>query len=158
MAESLSVSVGECVATFVDPLTGESLVFGGDTFYNADDLLGEIQFDEPRIDRHMASSGLNDVVMQNLSRAGKRSVTFLLGADFDRLKSWGQRRIQPIFNFDFYFKYNTQSAEGARIQRHKRCGFEDSPLQGIGRKRGYVTVNISFGDVAEINPATGQEI
>jgi hypothetical protein len=112
----------------------------------------------PRVDRHMAASGLNDVLMQNLSRSGKRDVMFLLGADFDKLKSWGQRRVQPVFQFDFFYKYNTQTAAGARIHRHLRCAFENSPLPGIGRKRGYVTCTISFGDVAEINPATGKEI
>ena len=40
--ESLSVSIGECIATFTIPLSGESVSLAGDTFYNEDELLGEI--------------------------------------------------------------------------------------------------------------------
>jgi hypothetical protein len=156
--ESLSVSIGECIATFTASLTGESLVFGGDTFYNDEDLLGDITLDTERVARHKAADGSRDVLMHSLTRAGERDVTFLLGSDFDKLKSWAQARVQTVFDLDFYFKYNTQSAEGARIHRHKRCAMKGLPLPAIGREKGYVTCRISFGDVAEIDPATGNEI
>ena len=111
-----------------------------------------------RGERHVAADGSRDVVMQSLTRAGERDVTFLLGSDFDKLKSWAQSRTQTIFDFDFYFKYNSQSAEGARIHRHKRCFMKSVPLPAIGRSKGYVTCRIDFGDVAEIDPTTGNEI
>jgi hypothetical protein len=156
--ESVSVSVGECIATFTSTLTGESLVFAGDSFYNDNELLGDPTMDTDRANRHMSADGTRDVVMQSLSRAGERDVTFLLGSDFDKLKSWAQSRVQTEFDFDFYFKYNTQTAEGARIHRHKRCVMKALPLQAIGREKGYVTCKISFGDLAEIDPSTGNEI
>jgi len=156
--ESLSVSVGQCVVTFVAILTGESISFGGETFYNEEDLLGDITLDTERAKRFMSADGSRDVLMQSLPRAGTREIKFLLGENLDKLKSWGQARIQKEFNFDFMYKYDTKSAEGTRIQRHKRCVFIDLPLQGIGRERGYITAKISFGDVAEIDPATDKEI
>lgn len=156
--ESLSVSVGKCVATFVAKLSGESISFGGETFYNDEDLLGDITLDTERGKRHMSADGTRDVTMQSLSRAGTREIKFLLGDNLDKLKSWGQSRVQTMFDFDFLYQYDTQSTEGARIVRHKRCFFVDLPLQGIGRDRGYITAKISFGDVAEIDPATDKEI
>lgn len=156
--ESLSVSIGECIATFTAALTGETLVFAGDTFYNDDQLLGEITLDTDRGERFKSADGSRDVVMHSLTRAGERDVTFLLGTDFDKLKSWAQSRVQTMFDLDFYYKYDTQSALGARIVRHKRCFMKGLPLQAIGRSQGYVTCKISFGDVAEVNPATGKEI
>ena len=156
--ESLSVSVGQCVATFVANLSGESISFGGDTFYNEEDLLGDITLDTERAKRHMSADGSRDVLMHSMPRAGTREIKFLLGDNLDKLKSWGQSRIQTVFDFDFLYTYNTQSNEGTRIQRHKRCVFVDLPLQGIGRDRGYITAKISFGDVAEVDPATDKEI
>ncbi|MBN2401991.1 MAG: hypothetical protein JXN64_06305 [Spirochaetes bacterium] len=156
--ESLSVSIGECIVTFVASVTGESIKFAGDTFYNEEDLLGDITMDTDRAKRFPSADGSRDVLMHSLPRAGTREVKFLLGANLDKLKSWGQARPQTVFDFDFYYKYNTQSAEGARIQRHKRCIFLDMPLQGVGRDKGYVTTKISFGDVAEVDPATDKEI
>jgi hypothetical protein len=156
--ESLSVSIGECIATFTSELTGESIVFSGETFYNDDQLLGEITLDEDRGQRFGSADGKRDVVMQNLRRAGERDITFLLGTGLDKLKSWAQTRVQPVFQFDFYYKYDTQSADQARIQRHKRCFFKTMPIQAIGRSQGYVTCKISFGDIAEVDPSTGTEL
>ena len=156
--ESLSVSIGQCVATFVANLSGESISFGGDTFYNEEDLLGDITLDTERAKRFMSADGTRDVLMHSLPRAGTREIKFLLGDNLDKLKSWGQSRVQTVFDFDFLYTYNTQSKEGTRIQRHKRCVFIDLPLQGVGRDRGYVTAKISFGDVAEVDPATDKEI
>lgn len=156
--ESLNVVIGQCVATFAAKLTGESLSFGGDTFYNEEDLLGDITLDTERGKRHMAADGSRGVLIQSMPRAGNREVKFLLGDNLDQLKKWGQAKIQTLFDFDFYYVYNTQSAEGARIQRHKNCYFTKLPLAGVGRERGYVTAEISFEDVAEIDPATDQEI
>lgn len=156
--ESLSVSIGQCTATFVSKLTGESISFGGETFYNDEDLLGDITLDTERAKRHMSADGSRDVLMQSLSRAGTREIKFLLGENLDKLKSWGQSRIQKEFDFDFMYQYNTQSAEGTRIQRHKRCVFIDVPIQGVGRDKGYITAKISFGDVAEVDPTTDKEI
>jgi hypothetical protein len=156
--ESMSMSVGECIATFTDPISGDTISFAGDTFYNEDELLGEITMKTERGERFMSADGTRDVVMQSLPRAGDRDITFLYGSDFDKLLSWGQRRIQPIFNFDFYFKYDTASTEGARIHRHKRCFFLTPPIQSIARGKGYVTAKISFGDIAVVDPSTGAEI
>jgi hypothetical protein len=156
--QSLSVSIGECIATFTDPLAGESVSFGGDTFYNEDELLGEITMKTERGERFMSADGMRDVVMQSLPRAGERDVTFLLGTDYEKLLSWGQRRIQPIFNFDFYYKYDTASAEGARIHRHKRCFFMSPPIPSVARGKGYITAKISFGDISVVDPSTGSEI
>jgi hypothetical protein len=156
--ESLSVSIGQCVATFVANLSGESISFGGETFYNEEDLLGDITMDTERAKRFMSADGSRDVLMQSLPRAGTREIKFLLGENLDKLKNWGQSKVQTVFDFDFLYNYNTQSSTGTRIQRHKRCVFIDLPLQGIGRDRGYVTAKISFGDVAEIDPATDKEI
>lgn len=156
--ESLSISIGECIATFTDPLSGDSITFAGDTMYNEDELLGEITMKTERGERFMSADGTRDVVMQSMPRAGERDVTFLLGTDYDKLLSWGQSRVQKIFDFDFYFKYDTQSTEGARIHRHKRCFFSTPPIPSIARGKGYITAKISFGDVAVINPATGAEI
>ena len=156
--ESLSLSIGECIATFVAGVSCESIKFAGDTFYNEEDMLGDITLDTERAKRYMSADGTRDVLMHSLPRAGTREVKFLLGTDLDKLKSWAQSRVQKVFDFDFYYKYNTQSAEGARIQRHKRCVFLDLPLQGVGRDKGYVTAKISFGDVAEVDPSTDKEI
>ena len=156
--ESLSISIGECIATFTDPLSGDSISFAGDTMYNEDELLGEITMKTERGERFMSADGTRDVVMQSLPRAGERDVTFLLGTDYDKLLSWGQARVQKIFDFDFYFKYDTQSAEGARIHRHKRCFFTTPPIPSVARGKGYITAKISFGDVAVNNPSTGAEI
>ena len=156
--ESLSVSIGESTATFTDPLSGEVISFGGDTMYNEDELLGEITMKTERGERFLSADGTRDVVMQSLPRAGEREVTFLFGTDYDKLLSWGQSRIQKIFNFDFYFKYDTDSSEGARIHRHKRCYFVSPPIPSIARGKGYITAKISFGDVAVIDPSTGAEI
>ena len=156
--ESLSISIGECIATFTDPLSGESISFAGDTMYNEDELLGEITMKTERGERFMSADGTRDVVMQSMPRAGDRDVTFLLGTDYDKLLSWGQARIQKIFDFDFYFKYDTASTEGARIHRHKRCFFTIPPIPSVARGKGYITAKISFGDVAIVNPATGAEI
>ena len=156
--ESLSISIGECIVTFTDPLSGDSITFAGDTMYNEDELLGEITMKTERGERFMSADGTRDVVMQSMPRAGERDVTFLLGTDYDKLLSWGQSRVQKIFDFDFYFKYDTQSTEGARIHRHKRCFFSTPPIPSIARGKGYITAKISFGDVAVINPATGAEI
>ena len=106
----------------------------------------------------MSADGTRDVVMQSMPRAGDRDVTFLFGTDYDKLLSWGQARIQKIFDFDFYFKYDTASTEGARIHRHKRCFFITPPIPSVARSKGYITAKISFGDVAIVNPATGAEI
>jgi len=103
--ESLSISIGECIATFTDPLSGESISFAGDTMYNEDELLGEITMKTERGERFMSADGTRDVVMQSMPRAGDRDVTFLLGTDYDKLLSWGQARIQKIFDFDFYFDF-----------------------------------------------------
>ena len=156
--ESLSVSIGECIATFTIPLSGESVSLAGDTFYNEDELLGEITMKTERAERFMSADGTRDVIMQSLPRAGDRDITFLLGSDYDKLLSWGQSRIQPVFDFDFYFKYNTASSEGARIHRHKRCVFLTPPIPSVARGKGYITAKISFGDVAVIDPSTGSEI
>ena len=156
--ESLSISIGECIATFTDPLSGDSITFAGDTMYNEDELLGEITMKTERGERFMSADGTRDVVMQSMPRAGERDVTFLLGTDYDKLLSWGQSRIQKIFDFDFYFKYDTASTEGARIHRHKRCFFTTPPIPSVARGKGYITAKISFGDVAIVNPATGAEI
>jgi hypothetical protein len=156
--ESLSVSIGECIATFVDPLSGDKVSFAGDTFWNDEELLGEITMKTDRGERYMSADGTRDVVMQSLPRAGERDITFLLGTDYDKILSWGQSRIQKIFDFDFYFKYNTQSAEGARIHRHKRCFFMSPPIPSVARGKGYITARISFGDVAIVDPSTGAEI
>lgn len=156
--ESLTVVVGQCVATFTAKLSGESVSFGGETFYNEEDLLGDITLDTERGKRHMSADGSRGVLILSLPRAGTREVKFLLGDNLDKLKSWGQAKIQKLFDFDFYYAYNTQSAEGARIHRHKNCYFTKMPLAGVGRDRGYVTAEISFEDVAEINPLTDKEI
>lgn len=156
--ESLSVSIGECIATFVDPLSGDKVSFAGDTFWNDEELLGEITMKTDRGERFMSADGTRDVVMQSLPRAGERDITFLLGTDYDKILSWGQSRIQKIFDFDFYFKYNTQTAEGARIHRHKRCFFMSPPIPSVARGKGYITARISFGDVAIVDPSTGAEI
>lgn len=156
--ESLSVSIGQCVATFVSKLSGESISFGGETFYNEEELLGDITLDTERAKRHMSADGSRDVLMMSLPRAGTREIKFLLGDNLDKLKSWGQSRIPVVFDFDFLYQYDTQSKAGTRIQRHKRCVFIDLPLQGIGRDKGYVTAKISFGDVAEVDPTTDKEI
>lgn len=156
--ESLSISIGECIATFTDPLFGDSITFAGDTMYNEDELLGEVTMKTERGERFMSADGTRDVVMQSLPRAGERDVTFLQGTDLDKLVSWSQSRPQPIFDFDFYYKYNTQSTEGARIHRHKRCFFRSPIIPSVARGKGYVTTKIDFGDVAMVNPATGAEI
>jgi len=156
--ESLSISIGECIATFTDSLTGKVISFTGDTMYNEDELLGEITMKTERGERFMSADGTRDVVMQSLPRAGERDVTFLLGTDYDQLLSWGQSRIQPIFNFDFYYKYNTSTTAGARIHRHSRCFFKTPPIPSVARGKGYVTAKIDFGDVAVIDPSTGKEI
>ena len=159
--ESLSISVGECLATFVNPETGEKIVFSGESMYNEDELLGEITMKTERGERFMSADGTRDVIMQSMPRAGERDVTFLLGEgtdSYESLLSWGQKRIQPIFDFDFQFVYNTQTTAGARIHRHKRCFFSTLPIPSIARGKGYVTAKISFGDVAVVNPATGAEI
>ena len=159
--KSLSISVGECLATFVDPMTGEKIVFSGESMYNEDELLGEVTMKTERGERFMSADGTRDVIMQSMPRAGERDVTFLLGegADsYESLLSWGQKRIQPIFDFDFQFVYNTQTTTGARIHRHKRCFFSALPIPSIARGKGYVTAKISFGDLAVVDPATGAEI
>lgn len=156
--ESLTVVIGQCVATFTAKLSGESVSFGGDTFYNEEDLLGDITLDTERGKRHMAADGSRGVLILSVPRAGTREVKFLLGDNLDLLKHWGQAKIQTLFDFDFYYAYNTQSKEGARIHRHKNCYFTKMPLAGVGRDRGYVTAEISFEDVAEINPLTDKEI
>jgi len=156
--ESLTVVIGQCVATFTAKLTGESISFGGETMYNEEDLLGDITLDTERGKRHMAADGSRGVLILSIPRAGTREVKFLLGDNLDLLKSWGQSKIQTIFDFDFYYAYNTQSSEGARIHRHKNCYFTKMPLAGVGRDRGYVTAEISFEDVAEIDPSTDNEI
>lgn len=156
--ESLNVVLGQCVATFTAKLSGESVSFGGDTFYNEEDLLGDINLDTERGKRHMAADGSRGVLIQSMPRAGNREVKFLLGDNLDKLKKWGQAKIQTLFDFDFYYAYNTQSSEGARIQRHKNCYFTKMPIAGVGRDRGYVTAEISFEDVAEVDPATDKEI
>jgi hypothetical protein len=156
--ESISVTIGECIATFTYPLTGESVVFAGDTFYQENDLLGAITLDADRGERFKSANGSRDVIIHNMNRAGEREITFLLGTDLDKVKSHAQKRIQDVFDLDFYYKYNAQSSEGARIHRHKRCIMKDLPIQAIGKDQGYVTCKISFGDVAEVNPATGKEI
>jgi len=156
--ESLTVVVGQCVATFTAKLSGESLSFGGETFYNEEDLLGDITLDTERGKRHMSADGSRGVLILSIPRAGTREVKFLLGDNLDKLKNWGQAKIQKLFDFDFFYAYNTQSREGARIHRHKNCYFTKMPLAGVGRDRGYVTAEISFEDVAEIDPATDKEI
>ncbi len=156
--ESLTVIIGRCVATFTAKLSGQSLSFGGDTFYNEEDLLGDITLDTERGKRHMAADGSRGVLILSIPRAGTREVKFLLGDNLDLLKHWGQAKIQTLFDFDFYYAYNTQSNEGARIHRHKNCYFTKMPLAGVGRDRGYVTAEISFEDVAEIDPLTDKEV
>lgn len=156
--ESLTVIIGRCVATFTAKLSGQSLSFGGDTFYNEEDLLGDITLDTERGKRHMAADGSRGVLILSIPRAGNREVKFLLGDNLDLLKHWGQAKIQTLFDFDFYYAYNTQSNEGARIHRHKNCYFTKMPLAGVGRDRGYVTAEISFEDVAEIDPLTDKEV
>jgi hypothetical protein len=156
--ESLTVIIGRCVATFTAKLSGRSLSFGGDTFYNEEDLLGDITLDTERGKRHMAADGSRGVLILSIPRAGTREVKFLLGDSLDLLKHWGQAKIQTLFDFDFYYAYNTQSNEGARIHRHKNCYFTKMPLPGVGRDRGYVTAEISFEDVAEIDPLTDKEV
>jgi len=156
--ESLTVIIGRCVATFTAKLSGQSLSFGGDTFYNEEDLLGDITLDTERGKRHMAADGSRGVLILSIPRAGTREVKFLLGNNLDLLKHWGQAKIQSLFDFDFYYAYNTQSNEGARIHRHKNCYFTKMPLPGVGRDRGYVTAEISFEDVAEIDPLTDKEV
>jgi len=156
--QSLSISVGECIATFTDPISGDTISFSGDTMYNEDELLGEITMKTERGERFMSADGTRDVIMQSMPRAGERDVTFLLGTDYDKLLSWGQSRIQKIFNFNFYFKYDTAYAEGARIHKHLRCFFSTPPIPSIARGKGYVTAKISFGDVSVVDPSTGAEI
>lgn len=157
-AESISIAPGRCIATFVASLTGESIAFDGSTFYNEEDLLGDPTDDTERGKRYVSATGENDVVIQSASRAGEREVKFLYGPQFDKLLSWGQRRTQPQFDFDFLFLYSTQSNEGQRIHRHKRCYFKKLPIIGIGRDKGYITATISYGDIAIVDPATGKEI
>ena len=125
---------------------------------NEDELLGEITPMDDRGKRFPAADGSRDVIIQNMSRAGERDVTFLQGENLDKLISWSQKRIQPKFDFDFYYKYDSDTAEGARIHRHKRCIFKTQIVPSIARGKGYVTTKIDFGDVAVINPATGAEI
>jgi hypothetical protein len=159
--ESLTIAVGESIATFIDPASGEKIVFSGESFYNEDELLGEPTMKTERGERFMAADGSRGVVMQSMARAGERDVTFLLGEgkdSYESLLSWGQKRIQPIFNFDFQFVYSTASIAGARIHRHKECFFTQLPIPAIGRPKGYVTAKISFGDLAVVDPATGNEI
>ncbi len=156
--ESLSVVIGQCVATFTAKLSGESVSFGGETFYNEEDLLGDITLDTERGKRYMAADGSRGVLIQSMPRAGNREIKFLLGNNLDKLKKWGQAKIQTLFDFDFYYAYNTQSTAGARIQRHKNCYFTKMPLAGIGRDRGYITAEISFEDVAEVDPLSDKEI
>ena len=96
--ESLSISIGECIATFTDPQSGDSISFAGDTMYNEDELLGEITMKTERGERFLAADGTRDVVIQSLPRAGSRDVTFLQGTDLDKLVSWSQLRIQKIFD------------------------------------------------------------
>ena len=156
--ESLSISIGECIATFTNILSGESISFDGSTMYNEDELLGEITMKSDAGERFPAANGLRDVVIQNMSLAGQRDVTFLQGTELDKLVSWSQKRPQPQFDFDFYYKYDTQSVEGARIHRHKRCFFLAPIVPSIARGKGYVTTKIDFGEIKMVNPATGAEI
>jgi hypothetical protein len=156
--ESLSVVLGQCVATFTAKLSGKSISFGGETFYNEEDLLGDITLDAERGKRYMAADGSRGVLIQSMPRAGNREIKFLLGENLDQLKHWGQAKIQALFDFDFYYAYNTQSTAGARVQRHKNCYFTKMPLAGVGRDRGYITAEISFEDVAEIDPLTDKEV
>ena len=159
--QSLSIAVGECLATFVDPATGKKITFSGESLYNEDELLGEITMKTERGERFMSADGSRDVIMQSMPRAGERDVTFLLGEgtdSYESLLSWGQQRIQPIFDFDFQFVYNTQTDTGTRIHRHKRCFFSTPPIPSIARGKGYITAKISFGDVSVVNPSVGSEI
>ena len=161
MSESLSISVGECIATFVNTLSNEKVAMTGDSFWNDEQLLGEPTPKVDRGERFPSADGTRDVIMQSAVRAGQRDITFLLGPDdsaYDKILSWAQSRIQVIFDFEFYFKYNSQSAEGARIHRHKRCFFVSPPIPSIERGKGYVTARIDYGDLAVVNPSTGAEI
>ena len=156
--ESLSISPGECIATFINQRTGEKIVCGGDTFAGEQELLGEPTLKSERVVREISADGSRDVMIQNMSRAGERDITFLYGDNRDAILSYAQSRIQPIFNLDFYYKYDKTSTEGARIQRHKRCAFLSLPINAIGNDKGYATCKISFGDIAEIDTSTGSEI
>lgn len=160
MAESLSISIAECVATFqaYGPIN-ESLVFAGDTFANDGDLLGDISLQTELFERYLSADGSRDVSIQSAPRAGEREVMFLFGSDFERLLSWAQRFPQPFFNFDFYYKWYSESGESARIQRHLRCAFKTLPFPKISRESGgVISARINFGDAFAINPVTGQKI
>lgn len=95
--ESLSISIGECIATFTASLTGESVSFGGDTFYNDDQLLGKPTMKTDRGDRFPSADGQRDVIIQSLPRAGEREVTFLQGTELDKLISWSQKKTPTGF-------------------------------------------------------------
>jgi hypothetical protein len=159
--ESLTVVLGKCVATFVAKTgtdAGTSIAFGGDTFYNEDDLLGDPTMDGDRGKRHMAADASRSVTVLSMSRAGTREIKFLLGDNLDRLKHWGQAKIQTFFDFDFFYTYDSPTKAGARLHRHKNCFFTKMPLAGVGRDRGYIVAEISYEDLAEVDPATDKEI
>ena len=156
--ESISIAVGSCIATLVANLTGESLSFAGDTFYNEEDLISDATEAAERAKRFMSAAGTRDVTMQNLARNGTRELKLIMGTDYEKLVSWGQSRVQKMFDLDFYYVYNTGSTAGGRIQRHKRCFLVGLPIPGVGRDRGYVTIKFDYGDLALIDPATDKEI
>ena len=159
MSETLSQAVGQAIATLTANISGQVLSFKGDTFYNDDDLLGEITLDEERGKRFMSADGSRSMIMLSESRAGKRDVTFLYSEDYEQLVSWAQSRIPVVFTLEFYYLYAGQSAEFARIQRHKDCIIVGSPLPPLSREKGaYVKCSVSFGDHALVDPSTGKEI
>lgn len=156
--ESVSVSVGQCVATFVAKLSGESISFGGETFYSEEDLLSEPELESERGKRFMGADGSRSTTILSMTRNGTRDVKFLLGDNLDRLTSWAQSRIPIAFDFDFMYQYNTQTIEGTRIQRHKNCFFVGLPVPGVGKDKGYVTAKINYEDIALVDPLTDKEI
>lgn len=156
--ESVSIAIGRSVATFVAKLSGESLSFGGDTFYSEDELLSPPELKSERGNRHMAADGSRSATIYSMTRNGTRDIKFLLGDNLDRLVSWGQARIPVAFDFDFLYQRDLQSATGTRIQRHKNCFFVGIPVPGIGKDQGYVTAKIDYEDIAEVDPLTDKEL
>ena len=156
--QSRTYALGESICTLTATIGGQVITLDGGSITNDDDMLGAISTDSERAKRFKSADGSRDILIQNESRSGKREITFLHGDTVDKLISWGQARIQTVFNMDYYVKYNTDTGEGSRIQRHKRCIMIDMPIPKISREDGYVKMNISFGDVAWVDPATGKEL
>lgn len=161
VGESVRVNIAECLATLTPigaAASGGPLQFGGEVAYHESAFLGPITPKYERGNRFMSANAGNDVVMQTNSRAGTRPMTLLLGTDIDRLVSWAQSNPQVMFNLDFYFKYLTDTADLARIQRHLRCFMPVIPTPTIAYDQPTIEIVLDFGDLIQINPVTGQPI